>query len=416
MPLKEIWSFQPVFPPQPAWRGEAKLDGYNKVFDMKARQTFDHAFHPIIVGSRVYFGSSSSDKIYCLDALTGRQQWVFYAEGPIRLAPTHHGERLFVGSDDGRVYCLDPVDGRLIWEARPGPSGRRIPGNGRLISNWPIRTSLVVMDGQVYGSAGMFPSEGVYLFCLDAQDGTINWVRKNTDLPAQGYLLASPTRLYVPAGRSNPVVYDRANGDRLRVVSGQGGTYCLLTGDTLVFGPGKTGVLGLIQPESSDQLASFTGNHMIVTPSVSYLHGDSEISALDRSRYLRLAEERNQLKDLQTQAVRRLRDLEDSGDNDEVQGTLRERLTAVADRIDGIGTEMVECEKWSVACDHPFALTLAGDVLYTGGENSVSGNSVVDGRSVWEATTKGDVYGIAVGSGVLIASTHEGYLHAFSTK
>ena len=32
-----------------------------------------------------------------------------------------------------------------------------------------------------------------------------------------------------------------------------------------MFGPGKTGQLGMVEDGSSDQLASFQGNHMIVT-------------------------------------------------------------------------------------------------------------------------------------------------------
>ena len=73
--------------PRPAWRGEAKRDGYNKVYDMKSRQVFDYAFHTVIVDGRLYFGSSADDKVYCLDAATGKQQCVFY-RGADRLAPT----------------------------------------------------------------------------------------------------------------------------------------------------------------------------------------------------------------------------------------------------------------------------------------------------------------------------------------
>ncbi|MFM7103179.1 MAG: PQQ-binding-like beta-propeller repeat protein, partial [Verrucomicrobiota bacterium] len=282
--VREAWSWTSPHPPQPAWQGEAKWDGYNKVFDMKARQTFDRAFHVAVAGGRVYFGSSADDQVRCLEAGSGRVLWTFYTEGPVRLAPTLHQGRAYFGSDDGHVYCVEADTGKLVWQVRPGPEDRRIPGNGRVISAWPVRTSVVVRDGLVYTTAGMFPSDGVHLVALDAGTGAVRWRQVQTDLPAQGYLLASASRLYVPAGRNNPAVCDLSSGRRLRVVEGAGGTYALLTDDMLVFGPGKTGQLGAVEEGRSDQLATFAGNHLIVTPTRSFLHSDAGLSALDRLR------------------------------------------------------------------------------------------------------------------------------------
>lgn len=61
------WTWQSKHPPQPAWQGEAKWDGWNKVFDMKPRQAFDRAFHVVVSGRRAYFGSSADDQVRCLD-------------------------------------------------------------------------------------------------------------------------------------------------------------------------------------------------------------------------------------------------------------------------------------------------------------------------------------------------------------
>ena len=295
-PFTDGWVHRSRHAPRPAWRGEAKWDGWNKVYDLKSRQIFDYAYHPVIADGLLYYGSSADDKIYCLDAATGEQRWTFFTEGPVRLAPTIAEGRVFVGSDDGHAYCLDAKSGKLIWKTQLGPRDYRIPGNSRIISRWPLRTGLVVIGDLAYCAAGMFPSEGVLITAIEADTGKIKWQQKQTDLPAQGYMLASHTRLYVPAGRNNPVVLNRADGKRIRVVSGQGGTYALLTGDNLVFGPGKTGTLGFVESNQSDQLATFKGNHMIVTPSRSFLQSDTDLSALDRSRYLDLARKRRPLK------------------------------------------------------------------------------------------------------------------------
>jgi len=164
-----------------------------------------------------------------------------------------------------------------------------------------------VQDGLAYTTAGMFPAEGVHLVAMDARTGAEKWRRVQNDLPAQGYLLASRTRLYIPAGRNNPAVCDVADGRRLRVVEGAGGTYALLTGDMLVFGPGKTGQLGAVEEGGGDQLATFQGNHMVVTATRSYLHSDTEVTALDRARYLELARERRRLTTEQAALAKKLK-------------------------------------------------------------------------------------------------------------
>ena len=246
-PFTSAWVHRSRHAPRPAWRGEAKWDGYNKVYDMKSRQIFDYAYHPVIADGLLYYGSSADDKVYCLDAATGEQRGTGFTEGPVRLAPTIAEGRVYVGSDDGHAYCLDAKSGTLIWKTRLGPRDYRIPGNARIISRWPLRTGIVVIGDLAYCAAGMFPTEGVLITAIEAGTGKIQWQQKQTDLPAQGYMLASHTRLYVPAGRNNPVVLNRADGKRIRVVSGQGGTYALLTVDNLVFGPGKTGTLGFVE-------------------------------------------------------------------------------------------------------------------------------------------------------------------------
>lgn len=83
-PLKSIWKHVPAYPPRPAWQGEAKWDGWNKVYDLKHRQDFDHAFHVVGDGKLLFYGSSSEDKVVCLDAASGKIRWVFYTEGPVR--------------------------------------------------------------------------------------------------------------------------------------------------------------------------------------------------------------------------------------------------------------------------------------------------------------------------------------------
>lgn len=411
--LARAWTWKSPHAPQPAWSGEAKADLYNKVYDMPHRQHFDNVFQVVLAGGNAYFGSSADDKVYCLDAATGREKWAFFTEGPVRLAPSFAQGRIYVGSDDGNVYCWDADNGELVWKTRPGPRDYRIPGNGRVISAWPVRGSLVVMDGIVYGTAGMFPSEGVYLFALDAESGKERWRREQRDLPAQGYLLASPTRLYVPTGRNNPIIVDRADGKRLRVVSGGGGTYALLAGEALVFGPGKGGQLGFVPEGSADQLASFSGNHMIVTPSRSYLHSSTELSALDRERYLELAEKRKGVAAEQARLGKKLREGGKTLPAEEAS-ELRKNLVELGLQMDALSKGMEECVLWKRPCGHPYDLVLAGDLLFAGGEGEVAAYDTASGEKTWSAPVDGRVFGLAVANGRLVATTDSGSLHGFA--
>ncbi|MBC8327050.1 MAG: PQQ-binding-like beta-propeller repeat protein [Verrucomicrobia subdivision 3 bacterium] len=413
MPLREAWVHQPLHAPRPAWRGPAKRDSYNKVENLKNRQLFDHAFHVVVDAKSVYFGSSVDDQVHCLDGATGIESWSFFTEGPVRFAPTIHGGKLFVGSDDGYAYCIS-TEGRSIWRQRLAPSEYRIAGNNRIISAWPVRTGILVRDDVAYAGAGMFPSEGVHVVAFSAADGKEQWRNKQTEKPAQGYLLVSEDRVYVPAGRDNPMVFDRTNGRHLRTVKGGGGTYALITGNTLIFGPGRKGHLGLVQSESDDVFANFSGNHMIISAEKSYLHADKELSVLDRVRYLKLEGERKQVDaDRKTNGAL-LTELRKQKSPD-VPAVLA-KVTAGGRRLDEISAAMKACFLWRVSCLQPHALVLAGNTLFAGGDNEVAAYSTADGKQIWTAKVNGAALGLAVAHGRLLVSTDRGTIYCFTAQ
>lgn len=199
-PLQPRWQHREKVP-SPAWPEEAQADYYHNKFDLAERVTFDRVNHVVGVDGHLFFGSSTENVVRCLDADTGRVRWSFPTEGPVRLAPTVAADRVLFGCDDGFVYCVTAKDGTLLWKQRIAPEERRIPGNGRIISAWPVRTDVLVQDGKAYVCAGVFPSWGVYQVTLNVADGK-ELQRQTLKITAQGYLERLFGKLMVTTGRN----------------------------------------------------------------------------------------------------------------------------------------------------------------------------------------------------------------------
>ncbi len=201
-------------PPRPAWPDQPKMP-------------FDVAPKPATAGNAVIVPSTVTDGVTAFDAEDGHQLWSFTTDGPVRLAPAVWNDRVFVASDDGYLYCLDAAGGHLLWKFRGGPSGRKVLGNGRLISTWPARGGPVVADGTVYFAAGVWPFMGIFIHALDANSGEVVWTndgdgstyRKQPHqadsfggVAPQGTLAVAGDKLLVPGGRSVPACLDRKTG------------------------------------------------------------------------------------------------------------------------------------------------------------------------------------------------------------
>ena len=214
-----------------------------------------------------------------------------------------------------------------------------------------------MVEGQAYCAAGVFPWHGVFLTAFDTETGHTRWQHELEDLTAQGYMLASRSSLYLPTGRARPVVFERASGQRrYQIQGGGGGTYALLTGESLVYGPGKAGELSLSEDARGDQLASFKGNHMLVSRGIAYLHSGTRVSALNRTRYLDLARERKQvtatLREDQGLLQRARKENAPSETLEELQARIDEHGQALA----RLRRAMQACLLWDVPCDAPFAI------------------------------------------------------------
>jgi outer membrane protein assembly factor BamB len=437
LPLHESWRYASRHAPAPAWPEPGGFDFAHFKQELKPRVTYDRVFHVAVVGASLYFASSADDQVYALNAETGATRWSFFTGGPVRLAPSIWEGKVYVGSDDGCVYCLDAADGSLAWKYEAAPDSRWIPGNERLISVCPVRTGVLVADGVAYLGAGLFPLEGVYLCALDARSGAEVWKRqpdpeafigrftsqrssRRFALSPQGYLLASQERLYVPNGRTTPAVVDRGSGEILDVLEchrGEGGTYALLAEDMVIAGPGTQ--LRAFTNTSQDPVATFAGRCIIVKGTRAYLLSDTAVSALDRVQYDNVTRDRETLMQRKEELDTRLKDIRNRRADlspPEQEQADREVSTIVTD-LRTVKKEVAASEGrefvWTSPCVDGYAMILAGNTLFVGGNNVVSAFQASDGKPVWQGEVTGKAYGLAAANGRLFVSTDAGVIHCF---
>ena len=213
------WQRTAVHAPQPAWSGR------------DTRMPFDQAYHPVIAEGLLFFGSSADCRVHALDAATGAEKWSFCTDGPVRVTPAVADGRVFAAGDDGFLYCLAAEDGHLLWKLRGGPTQSMVLGNGRMISRWPVRGGPVVAGGVVYFAAGIWPSEGIYIYAVETASGNVIWCNDNSggiEMPqphptavarsgvsAQGNLVIAGDVILVPTGRAVPAAFSLSDGKLL---------------------------------------------------------------------------------------------------------------------------------------------------------------------------------------------------------
>jgi outer membrane protein assembly factor BamB len=423
------WKYIPAHKPKPAWPMPS---------EELPRMHNDNAYHIVIADGSAYFGSSTTDKVYSIDVAKGEIRWMFFAEGPVRFAPTVYAGRVYFGSDDGYAYCLDGRDGSLLWKYRPGPSSEKIIGNGRMISLWPVRTGVLADDGIVYFAAGVFPYEGLYICALKADDGSVVW--KNDTLgdrahelefggiSPDGYPVASKDVLYIPSGRSMPAGFDRHTGEFLFYASPgakRGGTWALLDNDRLISGVDYSGVPDKVAYDArtgrsrGDAFAWFPGIDMTVTPDFSYIVTEQGVYAINRKVYTdavsktaRLAGNRRTWESQRDEFKTKL----SSADEDtraKFNESIDELSKKIADAAQEERTLRGSSFQWRYSGKGLCSVILAGNMLFVGGEGNVVGIDAKTGKEVWKSEVEGAAVGLAASGGSLIVSSDEGPVYCF---
>lgn len=427
LPLAQKWTYTSPFPPQPAWEGPAKWDSYSGQKDLKSMRNFDPVYYVTSVDDLVFFGSSVEDAAYCLDAATGEQRWVFYTDGPVRVAPTYHEGRVYFGSDDGYAYCVDAQTGDLVWQYQAAPETRLIPSNSKLISVAPVRTGVLVMNGMAYFGASLLPWRPSYLCAIDATTGAFDvegsYRKEYKNQTLQGAMLASSDNLYALQGRSAPIVFSRTNGKRRPMMDSTGGVFALLTEDShLITASDSQKEVQFSENDTSsrDKLAFYTdANRIVVSKGMAWLQSGEKLGAFNREQLLGLQSKiiegnaaKGQLEKEMKEVIAKL--AKDRNDTLKKQRSeLSKKLKDLERELGEIDKRQKDCFPWEIPCDLRHALILAGTTLFAGGTDEVKAYDSVTGDVLWKTTVHGAAHGLTVANNRLFISTDRGHIYAF---
>lgn len=371
--LSHAWTYHPAHAPAPAWPRDDRM-------------LFDRVNDVVVANGLLFFGSTVDCQVVALDAVTGKERWKFFADAPVRFAPAVWKDRLFVVSDDGSLYCLAAADGSLIQKFRGGQSDEMILGNGRMVSRWPARGGPVIRDDIVYFAAGIWQSEGVSLYAIDAASGKELWrnveaghiympqphggAMANSGVSAQGHLVATANELLVPTGRAVPAAFARKDGKflyyHLQANGHTGGTQTVVADTSFYNG-------GVAFNVASGALESKLGAGAIAVMPQGIVQGGK--------------------KDVRVVKL--------------VEKTAPDRK--------GVPAKTLEHQVvWSVpGVDGSAAVIVAGDVLFAGGGTTVTGIDAKARKVIWSAAVDSTPHGLAAANGRLYVSTDRGSIYCF---
>lgn len=361
-PLKPAWMHEGGTPRQ-AWSGPAKWDAYSGNADLQSMRNFDPCYYVTVSGGLVYYGSSHDNAVHALDAATGKERWVFFAEAPVRLPPTIHGDRVYAGSDDGYLYALDAAKGDLLWKDQAALAHKRIPSNAGLISLWPVRTAPLLQDGRLYYSGSLTPWQSSWLVSVDATTGQDKQHTELSGVTLQGALLATSQSIIAPQGRSSPLLFELPGLKASGTIGHAGGVFCLVTDDEQVLaGPNSQKPADpqlLLTSAEGKKVATFNDtSRAVLTGKIAYLHTRGKLMAVSYTENSK--------------------------------------------------------ELWSVDTAAPSELIVCANAVLIGLGNSIAAYSRENGELLWSAEVPGRVHGLALSNEILFASTGRGTIHAFA--
>lgn len=128
---------------------------------------------PAVYNDSVFIGNDFAPQLYCINATTGAKNWNFSHLGGMMVgiysSPVAVNGRVYVGCENDMVFCLpvdDPnSDGTIDWSEMIW----------KFDTPYQVWSSPAVVGNRVYVGCGKGDDLNNKLYCLYANNGTINW-------------------------------------------------------------------------------------------------------------------------------------------------------------------------------------------------------------------------------------------------
>ncbi len=450
-PLNQAWVFEPAFEPARGW--PLNVNGYG-AWKNAPNVNYDDASHVVAVGPTAYLAASGENCVYAIDAASGGIVWTFRTEAAPRLAPTVSNGCVYFGSDDGRVHCLDAKTGAVVWNFNAAIGSERLLGHGRFGSLWPVRAGVMIDDGCAWFTAGLFPSEGVYLYCVDAATGKLKFQQSLTgtgnDGPSpQGYPLADSSSIYLTS-RLEPTRWRKSDGGAVPFVTPRpevnqsheyrfysGGSYAQLWNKHVVFG--QAAILGY-EPDGvwKDQYGRdqhgtlafnwFNARRIAFKDDLAFVATDYHLVAVKQNQLPTIAKticrdfEEAYKKHRVATCVAGLNEASRLGAETErgqaiLNGNLKWSLKPYQENWPAVSEKLfarLESQtEWMTELSANEVIVVSGKIIYAGGEDRVVAIDSDSGEVRWQAVTDSRVRGLAVANGRLFVSSIDGKVRCF---
>ena len=394
-PLYLQWVHKAKQKPSPAWPAPARQDYLHSIFKLTPTTIYDRVFHTTIANGLLYYASSSENTVYCLNANNGNLIWKFSIDAPIRLSPLFYNNKIYFGADNGFLYSLNAKTGKKNWKYFAGPKENRLlPGNGKLISRWPIRAGIARYENTIYFSAGLFPKEGVYNCAINAETGKEIYKTKMKS-PAQGYISVNKDIVSIPTGRTIPTSLDRNTGRYKHYASINcwtgGAGYVIEAEGIIITGNDEKGRIAILSAETKKSIAKINAFKVILDNGVLYVNEGNSLIAIDKKTYINANLKINKINETPPK-----------------KQTLKDK-----DELAEAKQSLIASNLWRRELKGIKTIILSKNKLYLGGVESIFILDKKTGKLENEQDVNGVVYGLAISDKKLFASTTEGYIYCF---
>ncbi|WP_283133884.1 PQQ-binding-like beta-propeller repeat protein [Rhizohabitans arisaemae] len=146
---------------------------------------------PAVADGIVYVGSGDRN-LYAIEAATGRQRWAFTTGGWVRSSPAVDDGTVYIGSGDKNLHAVDLVTGRQRWRYSTGAE---------------VNSSPAVADGTVYVG-----DDDGRLHAVDAATGRRRWTFTTTPRRVRSTPAVEDGTVYVSSYDKHLYAVDAATG------------------------------------------------------------------------------------------------------------------------------------------------------------------------------------------------------------